>query len=135
MIFLDTSYLIALVMPGDALHARALAWSSHLPGPFLTTEYVLCEFLNSLSMPPNRLVAHALLAGVRENAMIRVIPASTDLFGSGAAMHAGRTDKSWSLTDCISFLVMREARIAEALTHDHHFEQAGFRALLRQAPE
>jgi predicted nucleic acid-binding protein len=41
------------------------------------------------------------------------------------------TDKDWSLTDCVSFLVMRKRRLTEALTADRHFEQAGFVALLK----
>ena len=45
-----------------------------------------------------------------------------------------RLDKSWSLTDCISFEVMRSAQATDALTYDQHFEQAGFRALLRGNP-
>ena len=42
-----------------------------------------------------------------------------------------RQDKRWSFTDCISFAVMKQMKIADALTGDHHFEQAGFRALLK----
>ncbi len=41
------------------------------------------------------------------------------------------TDKDWTLTDCISFVIMRERNVAEALTGDHHFEQAGFVAMLK----
>ena len=60
-----------------------------------------------------------------------VVPASEDLFNRGEALYAARPDKDWSLTDCISFVVMRDREIAEALTGDHHFEQAGFTALLK----
>ena len=49
----------------------------------------------------------------------------------GLALYDARPDKQWSLTDCISFLVMQDRRITEALTGDHHFEQAGFTALLK----
>ena len=48
-------------------------------------------------------------------------------------MFSERLDKEWSLTDCASFLVMQGKGIQDALTHDHHFEQMGFRALLRQS--
>jgi len=50
----------------------------------------------------------------------------------GLELYARRPDKSWSLTDCISFVVMTDRGLTEALTGDHHFEQAGFRALLRE---
>jgi hypothetical protein len=49
----------------------------------------------------------------------------------GWALYADRPDKYWSLTDCISFVVMKDHQITEALTGDHHFEQAGFVALLK----
>ena len=49
----------------------------------------------------------------------------------GVALYAERPDKDWSLTDCISFVVMRKMDITEALTGDRHFEQAGFTALLK----
>jgi predicted nucleic acid-binding protein len=45
--------------------------------------------------------------------------------------YRARADKAWSLTDCISFVVMSEHGLSEALTADVHFEQASFRALLR----
>jgi len=53
------------------------------------------------------------------------------LFERGVGLFRQRPDKEWSLTDCISFVVMRDASLTEALTGDHHFEQAGFSALLR----
>ena len=49
-------------------------------------------------------------------------------------LHADRPDKFWSLTDCITFTVMQQRRITRALAYDHHFEQAGFEALLRRDP-
>lgn len=41
-----------------------------------------------------------------------------------------RLDKSWSFTDCLNFVVMKESRLRRALTTDQHFEQAGFEGLL-----
>ena len=134
MIFLDTSYLAALAMGRDALHERAVAWSANLPGPFLTTEYVLWELMNLLSASTNRAKAHAMLSRIQASPNIEIASAGSELFRSGLAMHAERLDKSWSLTDCISFVVMRQKEITDALTYDHHFEEAGFKALLRHAP-
>jgi hypothetical protein len=48
------------------------------------------------------------------------------------ALYDARPDKDWSLTDCISFVVMGDERLTEALTGDRHFVQAGFVALLAQ---
>lgn len=58
------------------------------------------------------------------------MPPSRSLFDRGIELYNARDDKDWSLTDCISFVVMEEHGIKEALTGDRHFEQAGFRALL-----
>jgi predicted nucleic acid-binding protein len=65
------------------------------------------------------------------NPAIEIVPLATDLLERGIDLFARRPDKSWSLTACISFVVMADRGLSEALTGDHHFEQAGFRALLR----
>lgn len=131
MVFIDTSYFAALAMPNDALHASAASWSARLPGPFLTVEYVLWEFVNLLSQPAHRPRAHAMLAEIRANPAITVVGATPGLFAAGLEQHRERPDKSWSLTDCISFVVMEERGVRDALTGDHHFEQAGFNVLLK----
>jgi hypothetical protein len=61
-----------------------------------------------------------------------VVPASSELFDRGMSLYLARPDKKWSLTDCISFVVMEDRKVTEALTADHHFEQAGFVALLKE---
>jgi len=62
-----------------------------------------------------------------------VILLSTEVFSRGLLLFDSRADKEWSLTDCISFVVMEDRGLTDALTADHHFEQAGFRALLNEA--
>jgi predicted nucleic acid-binding protein len=62
---------------------------------------------------------------------IQIEPCSDALFSAGLELYRRRADKSWSLTDCMSFVVMWREGITEALTGDHHFEQAGFVALLK----
>ena len=61
---------------------------------------------------------------------MKIIAASDDVFDRGADLYDRRPDKDWSLTDCISFEVMTDRAVKEALTGDRHFTQAGFRALL-----
>lgn len=68
------------------------------------------------------------------DAKVTVIPADRSWFERGVDLYRRRPDKEWSLTDCISFVVMEEEEIREALTADAHFEQAGFVALLRPPP-
>jgi predicted nucleic acid-binding protein len=134
VIFIDTSYLVALAIKNDALHDNACAWSKAASGPFVITEYVLLEFINRLSASTLRQRAHTLATSLCTNPAIRIIPSSAELFQQGLRLHADRPDKAWSLTDCTSFIVMESLKSSEALTFDQHFEQAGYVALLRRTP-
>jgi predicted nucleic acid-binding protein len=134
MIFLDTGYLLALFDPADELHPRAMSWSLILREASLVTEYVLWECVNAFSHPADRGVAHVLIEHLRSEAGYEIVAASSTLFAAGLQLHRERPDKAWSLTDCISFHVMRERDIQRALAYDEHFEQAGFVALLRHSP-
>lgn len=134
MIFVDTGYLVAVANPLDSLHQRATLWSAVTHDSMLVTEYVLVETVNHLSSPLYRLRVHALLQNVQSSPDWKIIPASTQLFQAGVQLHARRSDKEWSLTDCISFSVMETHGVSRALAHDHHFEQAGFESLLRNEP-
>lgn len=129
--FADTFFFLAIGNPRDAAHARARAIVATDPGPIVTTAWVVTEVANSLSAPSDRRSFLGLLQGLRSNPSAEIIPPGPDLFDRGLDLYARRPDKAWSLTDCISFVVMGERGLAEALTGDHHFEQAGFRALLR----
>ena len=135
MIFVDTGYLLALLNPRDELHERAQAWAGSVSESLLTTEYVLWELVNSLSMPIDRPKAHMAAEAIRNDPSWEYLSATQDLFEAGLQFHRDRKDKAWSLTDCISFHVMSQRRIPSSLTYDHHFEQAGFVALLRRDPE
>lgn len=134
MILVDTSYLIALFDATDPHFARALAWSPLLFQRLLVPQYVLWETVNFFSSPIDRPKAHAIVDYVRSEQSAEMVAASDALFKAGLSLHAARMDKSWSLTDCISFHLMRERGITQALTTDHHFTQAGFDALLRRDP-
>ncbi len=134
MTFVDTGYFLALFNPRDPLHARAVAWSEHLKGRFVVTEHVLWECVNAFSKPDNRSTAQALAEYIQSERGGELIYASRELLVAGMSLHRQRLDKEWSLTDCISFHVMGQRRLTEALAHDLHFEQAGFDALLRRDP-
>ncbi len=134
MIFVDTSYLWAILDEGDILHARASAWEMTVSEPLITTEYVLWELVNAFSQPAHRLKVHPAFDLIQASPQWHIVAANQLLFDEGILKHRSHRDKEWSLTDCISFNVMRERAITRALTHDHHFEQAGFEALLRRDP-
>jgi uncharacterized protein len=133
MIFVDSGFLLALAQPADALHIRAVAWARHLSEPLMVTEYVLWETINNLSKRADRLRAYRIVEMV-DDSNYTIVHASPELFAAGLKLHRARSDKEWSLTDCISFHLMRERGITRALAYDVHFEQAGFEALLRRDP-
>ena len=132
--FLDTGFFLALVLEDDSLHKRAIAWQRALGGKLLTTEFVLLEVADALVQPGVREFADALFEMAYGDPIITLVRADPKLVEACYELFRSRMDKRWSLTDCISFNVMRERGITDALTHDHHFEQAGFRALLRHDP-
>jgi predicted nucleic acid-binding protein len=134
-VFADTSYFVAFFGANDQHHARAMAWTRALGPRVVTTEYVAVEVGNTLTKGANRTVFAEFYEWVRGGEEVELIPASTDLMDRGAKLFAERLDKQWSLTDCISFCVMTERGLTDALSADRDFEQAGFRALLRHEPE
>lgn len=135
MIFIDTGHLVALLNPRDALHDRASAWSGFLRGRrLLVTEYVVIEAVNFFRAPGRRNRAEAIVRLLRNTPAVEFVNAGAEWFDAGWKLFRTRPDKEWSLTDCISFCVMEERGIREALAHDEHFEQAGFVALLRRSP-
>jgi uncharacterized protein len=132
--FLDTSFFLALSLEDDALHDRALAWQRTITGKLFTSEFVLLEVADHLSPPHLKRLVSTIFSLVQDDEQIDVVPISREDYLRGLLLFDSRPDKAWSLTDCISFEIMRDRCITDALTHDHHFEQAGFRALLRHDP-
>ncbi len=130
-VFADTSFYIAVVNPRDALHAGAAKYARDSFGPIITSEHVLVEVGNWLAKSDDREVFVQLMKEIRADDRTKVISGSPTLFERGLDLYSRRPDKSWSLTDCISFVVMQEHGLTDALTGDHHFEQAGFHALLK----
>ena len=133
-VFADTDYWVALLHRQEQLHELARRVSSRLgPVRILTSEMVLVEVLSILGSRGRaiRESAGAAIERLRQNPNVTVVPQTSAQFAEAFEFFRGHQDKQWSPTDCASFLTMREAGLAEALTHDHHFEQAGFRALLR----
>jgi len=130
-IFADTFYYLALVNSRDGTHARALEATRNLDRQIITTAWVLTEVGDALASPENRKLFLELLEQLRSEVSVEIVPASPVLFDKGVVLYTQRPDKAWTLTDCISFVVMEDRRLKEALTDDHHFEQAGFRAVLR----
>jgi len=129
-VFADTFYFQALLSSADAAHEKARAITLNRSARLVTTAWVLVELANSLSKQESRRQFLNALRKLRSNPMAVIIGPESGLFEAGVDLYAARDDKDWSLTDCISFVVMEQRGIIDALTGDHHFVQAGFRALL-----
>jgi predicted nucleic acid-binding protein len=133
-VFADTNYWIALAFNQDQYHACAVQWAPSIRGPIITTSVVLIETANALARGPTRQECVKLIDYIRGHGSIRVVELTAPLFDRGWQLFKARQDKTWSLVDCISFVVMQDNQLQDALTADHHFEQAGFKALLRESP-
>ena len=130
-IFADTFYYLALLSQDDAAHELAVEVSRKLRCPIITTAWIMTEVADGLAKTSRRTLFGELLRQLRNDPHVVVIEMSRELFDRGVELYSNRADKEWSLTDCISFVVMDDRRLTEALTADHHFEQAGFRILLK----
>ena len=133
-VFADTGYWVALLNSYDELHDKAIELSKSLdPIHIVTSEMVLTEVLNDFSKRGDylRQAATKLIDRIQENSNITVVSQTSQQFKQGLELSKNRLDKNWSLTDCVSFKIMEEMGIYEAPAYDKHFEQAGYKALLR----
>jgi predicted nucleic acid-binding protein len=123
-VFADTSFYVALLSPRDVWHARATTISQKIDREVVLTDFVLLEVANMYSATPRRDGIAAFILALRRDPSATVVEATRDLLDRGLFVE-------WSLTDCTSFVVMQEMGVTEALSSDHHFEQAGFSILLK----
>jgi len=129
-VFADSFYYLALLNSDDEAHQEANDFSATFFRRTIVTSWILTEVADALAGVRERNLFVGLLNALRSDPSVTIVPASQDLFDRGAHLYARRPDKEWSLTDCISFVVMNDLGLTDALTEDNHFEQAGFRALL-----
>lgn len=131
--FVDTFYVVALVNKRDEFHEKAnelvLEFDSQ---PLLTTDAVLLEIGNFLARSSKQ-KAVEIISQFVSAAEIEIVRLDETLFNKAFELYKNHADKTWGLVDCISFVVMQEQNIADALTCDRHFVQAGFRALMLDA--
>jgi hypothetical protein len=126
---MDTSGFFALWDARDQYHAEAVRIQDQLIGKrrrFLTTEYVVDETVTLLMMRHSHAAASDFLDTVERSEALQIEWIGPERFHAAAVLFRKHTDKDWSFTDCVSFVVMRELRIRDAMTTDHHFKQAGF---------
>lgn len=126
-IFLDTWFILALLNARDADHGEAqrLLPRIRAAAALVTTDAILLEACNGLAKY-NRAGAAQFARTCYTDAKFDVIPVDRRLISAALSQYEGVSDKDWGLTDCLSFVVMREREIQLVATRDHHFRQAGF---------
>ena len=135
-VFADTGYWVALIDEDDNLHLKAASISKTMGAVLLVThELVLVEVLNHFSAcgPTYRRKALENVERIRYSPRTSVFALDTERFAQSLVRYSRYYDKQWGLTDCYSFTLMDDLGITDALAYDHHFQQAGFRALMREA--
>jgi uncharacterized protein len=133
--FIDTGFAIALSIRRDNFHAKAALLASEIQRnniQLVTTHAVLMEIGAALSKLPFRADAARLMQSLVNDAGVQIVPLDDTLVRKALALFEQRLDKEWSLCDCTSFAVMQQLGIIQALSTDHHFDQAGFMALMLQ---
>lgn len=131
-LFLDTVFIQALLNKQDSYHSQARAFLPRVrnAAEVWITEAILIEVGNALSAI-DRAAAVAFIQQCYHAANMRVVVVDSVLLDQALQLYRDRPDKTWGLTDCISFVVMQQQGLSEAVTADQHFVQAGYNALLR----
>jgi len=135
-LFVDTSGWASLADVSEPFYQKAkeiYAVAMQNRQRLVTTNYILAELVALMTSPLrfHRRRIIEFINGIKESPFFDVIYITQDLDERAWELLSNRTDKKWSLVDCSSFIVMQENNITEALTTDHHFEQAGFVRLLK----
>lgn len=134
IIFADTFYWIALLNPKDSWHMIALNYARKYESDrLITTDGIIDEILNYFATRGTIMRKKALILcrQMSQEPTIQIIPYTTELRQDGFELFDERPDKGYSLTDCISMIVMKKMQITEVLTHDKHFTQEGFKILFQ----
>lgn len=130
-IFVDTLFIVAVINKQDQYHQKALELGRNFDNFYLvTSDAILLEVGNALSSKYKN-EAVAIIDTFLDSEEIEVIRLNPNLFAEALNLYRQYQDKSWGLVDCISFVIMKQLKINQALTFDKHFIQAGFQALMR----
>jgi uncharacterized protein len=129
--FVDTGYIIGLFRRDDRYHANCARWAERLRRErwiLVTTAAIIAEIGDEFRS--NWPLIRRFMIALRTDPSIDIVAVTPDLACEAIQLRDSRRDKDWGLTDCISFVVMQQRGLTDALSADRHFQQAGFRALL-----
>lgn len=132
-VFMDSAGFLALWDATDKHHAVATRLQHELAAKrrfFFTSEYVVDETVTLLLIRHSHTAASDFLNTIERSEVLRLEWVGSERFYAAAGLFRRHEDKEWSFTDCVSFILMREFKVRDAFTTDHHFRQAGFTPLL-----
>lgn len=132
-IFLDTSFIIAILSTSDVFHTQAVIQAREISSSdeIWITDAILFEVGNAFSKI-DKTLASGFIRNCTETLTTRIVWTDEVQFKKALEKYTQSRDKNWSLTDCLSFLVMAEQELEIAYSSDHHFEQAGFQYTLKR---
>jgi predicted nucleic acid-binding protein len=135
-VFVDTAGWANLFVATESHHQQAAEWfkqTRQQRQEMVTTNYVLLELVallvSPLRVPRPKLFKY--VDGIRTAPYLHLVHIDETTDSAAWTLLKSREDKNWSLVDATSFIVMQQLSLQEALTTDHHFEQAGFIRLLK----
>jgi uncharacterized protein len=131
-LLLDATFVAGYLNPRDQYHAKALICMPRVraASEVVITEAVLIDIGNLLHPPQHRSRAAEFIETCYRTSNITVVPVETSLLRRAITFYRQHSDKGWGLTDCISFIVMNDGGLTDAVTADGDFRQAGYRALM-----
>ena len=132
-VFADSFHFLALLNEDEPAHGPAVLEHRRRWQSIVTTDCVLLEVGDALCDPSDHDDFLVLYESLQTDRRVKIVRLTPGLLDRGIERFRNRPDKDWPLTDCVSFVVMEDEGIREALTGDQHFEQAGYSALLKAA--
>lgn len=135
-IFADTNYLVALTAKNDQWNSIAINASQKLGNAHVyTSDSVIIEFLNFFCEKGQhaRELAMQFYGALQDDPNFTILPQSRAIFNNAIQLYSTRSDKGYSMTDCLSMAEMKHRNITEILTNDHHFEQESFVILMQKS--
>jgi len=125
-IFVDTSFILALINERDQYHDEAEKLSMKFEeASLVTTVAVLLEIGNALASGFKK-EAIAVISLLRDSSRVEVVELDARIFENALESYEKFDDKAWGLVDCISFVAMQERGLTDVLTFDRDFTAAGF---------
>lgn len=135
-VFIDTSGWAELFLATQSYHQQAKEWFAQTRKQqieMVTSNYVVAELVALLNSPLRvpRYQLFQYVYAVKTASYVNIIYIDAAIETAAWSLLKSRADKTWSLVDATSFIIMQQLGLQEALTTDHHFEQAGFIRVLK----